>query len=398
MGKKYKEMLLYNIYAIIEPDTDAVYVGKTTINNPYSKRKYIINGGISSIDGEFSENCKFVLLESVYVSKEDAFRHILSWYRFFEDNGYDVLVKDKAAHMLEFPKERTEKIYNEICLPYSVKEVLERKVLPLNVAEETEDIQTEQHPFTQLNIRVRENVAESFRAVSRNFGLSQNDTLKLLLLGKDDAMKTSIADEICILKQKARNYKELLEQQRRQDSAKMNRALKKHKEKIKTLESSINLLVKFLGNVRAEQIKPQYIKEEYGNKLFHSYSYPETSGCCLARLEEIVNGKYRTSERGTVTSAKFLLFNTMDDKKIKLRFYAQGGFIGRSPISCAYKGSLWIIGYTISDDGAANIVSGIPIDYIYKELPEENILEEKMSYSSVDDLISAAQNIRKNIW
>lgn len=398
MGKKYEEILLHNIYAIIEPDVDVVYVGKTTIKNPYSKRKDIINGKISSIDGEFSENCKFVLLESVYVSKEDAFRHILAWYRFFEDNGYDVLVKDKAAHMLEFPKERTEKIYNEICLPYSVKEVLERKVLLLNIAEETEEIQTEQHPFTQLNIRVRENVAESFRAVSRNFGLSQNDTLKLLLSGKDDAMKTIIADEFCALKQEAHNYKELLKQQSQQDRAKMNQALKKHKEKIKILESAINLSVKFLGNARMGQIKPQYIKEEYGNKFFHSYSYPETSGCCLARLEEIVIGKYHTSQFGNVTATKFLLFNTLNDEKIKLRLFGKSNFIGRYPILHAYKSSLWIIGYTISDDGAANIVLGIPIDCIYTDSQEyENMLFNERHYSSVDNLISTTEDVRKNI-
>ena len=116
MNKNYKETLLHNIYAIIEPEVNAVYVGKTTIKNPHKKRNDVLNGKISSIDGEFSDSCKFLLLESIYASKPDAFRHVLAWYRFFEDNGFDVLAFKKAANMLEFSKDITKKIYNEVYL------------------------------------------------------------------------------------------------------------------------------------------------------------------------------------------------------------------------------------------------------------------------------------------
>ena len=81
------------------------------------------------------------------------------------------------------------------------------------------------------------------------------------------------------------------------------------------LKNSINLLVTLLEDVHMEKIQPQRIKKEQGKKLFHSYSYPETSGCCLAKLEEIVLGNYHTSQLGKVTVTKFLLFNTLSDKK-----------------------------------------------------------------------------------
>ncbi len=340
MGKDYEKTFPHHIYAIIEPDVDVVYVGKTTIKNPYKKRRNVINGKISSIDGEFSEKCKFLLLESIYISKADAFRHILAWYRFFEDNGYEVLVSKNAAFMLEFPKEKTEKIYNEVCLPYSVKDVLEREVLPIESMEEKEDLQTEQAPFTQLNIRVREDVADSFRFVSRKFGLSQNDTLKLLMSEKDDEMKISLADEKCALKREIHNYKESLKQQRKQNKEDKDRAVEKYKKLVEISNSAINLFADFLENVPKEEIKPQRIKDEQGKNLFHSYSYPETSGSCLATLEEIVIGKYHTSQLGVVTTTKFLLFKTLDDKKIKLRFFGKNHFAGRYPMEYAYKDSL----------------------------------------------------------
>lgn len=395
MRKDYEEILLHHIYAIIEPDVDVVYVGKTTIENPHKKRNDAINGRILSVDGEFSENCKFSLLESIYVSKPVAFRHILAWYRFFEENGYDVLAMNGAAYMLEFPQNETMNIYNEVCLPHSVEEVLERKVLPLKKIEEPEQHQTEQCPFTQLNIRVRENVADSFRSLSRKLGLSQNDTLKLLMTEKNDEMKISLADEICVLKQEIHNYKELLERQRKQYSKDKNRSIEKNRQLVKIFKDSINLLADFLKGLdfpAGEIIKPKRFNA--CKELFHSYLYPLTSGCCIATMDEIIMGKYHTSELGKVTPTKFLLFSTLDGKKIKLRLYEKNSFAGIYPMAHAYINSLWIVGYTISDDGAANMVLGIPIDYVYKESHvDENIFFEKQNYSSLDDLISSANDV-----
>lgn len=396
MSKKYEEALLHHIYAIIEPNVEVVYVGKTTIKNPHKKHREVINGKISSIDGEFSERCKFFLLESIYISKADAFRHILAWYRFFEENGFDVLASKEATFMLEFPKEKTEKIYSEICLPYSLKEVLERKVLPLEAAEEKEDLQTEQSPFTQLNIRVRENVANSFRSVSRKFGLSQNDTLKLLMTEKDDSMKRSLAEEICDLKRENHNYKEMLKQQRKQYREDKNRAVERYKELVEISNNAINLFVNFLEDISKEEIKQQKFKES--KKLFHLHSYPETSGCCLATLEEIVIGKYHESQLGTVTTTKFLLFKTLNGEKIKLRLFGKNNFVGRYPITYAHKSSLWIVGYIISNDGGANMILAIPVDSIYKKsLKDENTVLEEEKFSSLEDLISSAEDFRGNI-
>ena len=373
MSKNYKKILLQHIYAIIEPDICVVYVGKTTIENPYTKRNDAINGKICSIDGEFSENCKFILLESLYISKPEAFRHILAWYRFFEENGYDVLVMNKAAYMLEFPKEKTMNIYNEVCLPYSVEEIIERNILPLKKIDETEQYQTEQYPFTQLNIRVRENVAESFRWLSRKLGLSQNDTLKLLMMEKDDEMKICLAEEICALKQEIHNYKELLEQQRKQYSDDKRRSIEKNKQLVTIFKNFINLLADFLKDLDVlsdEIIKPKKFND--CKELFHSYSYPVTSGCCIATMDEIIMGKYHTSKFGEVSSTKFLLFNTLDGEKIKLRLYGGKSFAGCHPMKLAHKNTLWFIGYTVSDDGAANMISGLPIDCIYKKTSKDN--------------------------
>jgi len=85
-------------------------------------------------------------------------------------------------------------------------------------------------------------------------------------------------------------------------------------------------------------------------------------------------------------------------KKIKLRLYGGNSFVGFYPMAHAYKNSLWIIGYTISDDSAANMVLGIPIDCIYKESPvDENKFLEEKNRSSLDDLISSANDVIGNI-
>ena len=402
MNKNYKKISLHHIYAVIEPDTKVVYVGKTTITNPYKKRANIINGGVSAIDGEFSEDSKFILLESVFISKPDAFRHILAWYLFFKNYGYKVLVSNNADYMLKFPKEKTMNIYIEFCSPYSINEVLERKVFPLKKQEEKEDFQDEPIPFTQFNIRVRKIVADLFRTVSQSLGLSQNDTLKLLMMEKEDEMKISIANEICSLREKKQKLEEELKQQRKRYKEDKIRALEKQRELINILKNTIDIIVNLLENsnyIHREVIEPQNINDQYGNKLFHTYPYPVTSGCCLATLEEIVIGKYHTSESEKVTSTKFLLFNTLNDEKIKLRAFGENNFIGRYPISCAYKKSLWIVGYKVSNDSGANIVSGIPVDSIYNITHEnKDTPYEEKKLSSLEDLISSAKNTTKNLW
>lgn len=84
--------------------------------------------------------------------------------------------------------------------------------------------------------------------------------------------------------------------------------------------------------------------------------------------------------------------------KKKLRLYGGNSFVGVYPMAHAYKNSLWVVGYTTSDDGAANMVLGIPIDYVYKESPvDENTFFEEKNYSSLDDLISSADDIIGNV-
>ena len=89
----------------------------------------------------------------------------------------------------------------------------------------------------------------------------------------------------------------------------------------------------------------------------------------------------------------------MNDEKIKLRAFGENNFIGRYPISCAYKKSLWIVGYKVSNDSGANIVSGIPVDSIYNITHEnKDTPYEEKKLSSLEDLISSAKNTTKNLW
>ncbi len=109
-------------------------------------------------------------------------------------------------------------------------------------------------------------------------------------------------------KQKIHNYEEMIKQQRKKHREDKERAVEKYKELVEISNNAINLFVNFLEDVHKEEIKPQKFKE--AKELFHSYLYPETSGHCLATLEEIVIGKNHTSQLGTVTTTKFLLFKT----------------------------------------------------------------------------------------
>ena len=109
-------------------------------------------------------------------------------------------------------------------------------------------------------------------------------------------------------------------------------------------------------------------------------------------------GEWHTSELGNAFATKFLLFSTSTGEKIKLRLYYRNSFAGLYPMAYAYKDSLWIVGYTISDDGAANMALGIPIDCIHpSSTVDQNMLFEDRTFSALEDLILDADKVLKDI-
>ena len=229
------------IYAMVDAKEQIAYVGKTTLENPYKKRQDILNDKIQSISGEFSESSQFIILEFLSISGREAFRHVLAWYYFFEEKGFAILVSGKAAYMVDQLKDKTEQIYREICEPYTLDEVLSRNIIPCTKREEL-SAADEKPEFTQLNIRVEDDVAATFRSLSRKYGISQNDTLKILLSEKDSDTNIDLADRISSLESELNNCQDIINQQRKEFYKQRVTLSRKNKDLTLVVQGALTLL------------------------------------------------------------------------------------------------------------------------------------------------------------
>ena len=122
----------YWIYGILDEINETAYVGKSYAKNP--KKHYY-----SHMRGEHSLTCddyldtetskaNFYILERLQCSGRIAFKHVLAWYNYFEEQGYVCLTENKVDHMVEHLSLETKEIYDQVCAPFTLDEVLTRKV------------------------------------------------------------------------------------------------------------------------------------------------------------------------------------------------------------------------------------------------------------------------------
>lgn len=403
-SEHYTVVKHHYIYLIYHEITRAAFVGKTCNKNPYAVFTAHLRGERASTredfgcDPDFQDLIDFCILETLDCTASDAYRHVVAWCRFFEDAKFELIVPRKTAMYSRVLQPETQVIYDTVCAPFSVEEILNREVTlegetayapspsPLDYNDDSDC----NSALFQLNIRVTYEVSEGFRRFCKRMGLTQSDGLRLLLLSQQEKCPRIVAhsyqedmlakdDAISKLKEELRKVKEKLA------------ALPKPKDEEKARSTVIRRAVK--QALRSQEPNPYLtpllpIGFNKAKRVidFSSYSYPGEEGACFLFLDALVYGRGRRP-------ALFILGHATDGSLIKLRYYPKKEFVGiaptaKSPFYC--KGSFWSVGYVLANDGAYDLYAAIPAERLESAPRFEDTLPAP-STRSLDSIIASAE-------
>lgn len=400
-NEHYTVVKHYYIYLIYHEVTRAAFIGKTCNKNPYAVFNAHLRGERASTredfgcDPDFQDLIDFCILETLDCTASDAYRHVVAWCRFFEDAKFELIVPRKTAKDSKVFQPETQVIYDTVCAPFAVEEVLNREVA---LKEETayapspaplsdDDDSDCNSALFQLNIRVTYEVSEGFRRFCKRMGLTQSDGLRLLLLAQKEKCPRIVAH----------SYQE--DMLAKDDAiAKLKEELCKAKEKLAVLPKPKNE-EKAHATVIRHAVKQALRLQEPNPYLtpllpmgfnkakrvidFSSYSYPGEDGACFLFLDALVYGRGRRP-------ALFILGHTTDGSPIKLRYYPKKEFVGIAPTAKSplyHKGSFWSVGYVLANDGAYDLYAAIPVDKFESAPTTENPLSSPHT-RSLDSIIA----------
>ena len=415
MSSRFRtEIRQYYIYCILDEIFETVFVGKSYGKKPISHYYSHMRGEHALtkdayIDADITEP-KFIILEIIHCTGRIAFKHVLAWYNYFEEQGYAILTDEKAGHMVDNMSQETKEIYDNVCAPYTLYEVLTRKVGEPLAGQQKNEEKRGKEALVQFNMRIKECVAQAYRAFCIERGITQSEGLRLLLLGEDfanrDLMMQSYQQELNALKAENSKLKE---------QNKDLLALQKEKESwaLHHRNEWIRITKDFLKHVVDMSImplcfyvvpkKPLGIKSAEGYALFSSHQYPSAAGCFEVTLEARIWGFSRSKTTPDHDIPLFICGVLKDHTPIKFRWYPKQPFIGIYPSdhTLACWGTSWLMGCVIAKDGAANLVCAVPLRGINQPKPllsdiETEILatENERETSSVNELIAAADRKR----
>lgn len=417
MSSKFRtEIRRYWIYCILDEIMETVFVGKSYAKNPKAHYYSHLRGEHSLTRDAYADadvtEPGFYLLEVLYTTGRIAFKHVLAWYVFFEEYGYAILTEEKAGYMVDNMSFDTQKIYDEVCAPYTLSEVLSRQVsvpiisqsFPEKEVRKKEDADT----LIQLNVRVKTSIAQSFRAFCTERNLSQSDGLRLLLQGEDFNTRELVMQsylreinsknaEITYLEEKNRELAQL-------QNGKETWILHHRKEWIRIARHIIGYMIEYSDLSSPEltaSIRPYGIKSIDGHKLFNDHRYPSAGGCYTVTITGLVRGFSRRKHTPEQYSPLFICAIEDDNTPIKMRYYPKSEYIGIPPAkwNLTYWGDHWLLCCIIAKDGAADLVCSLPLSRLCQsarntpQCDDEHLdLHIDKQLPSLDTMIADAKN------
>ena len=364
----------YWIYGILDEINETAYVGKSYAKNP--KKHYY-----SHMRGEHSLTCddyldtetskaNFYILERLQCSGRIAFKHVLAWYNYFEEQGYVCLTENKVDHMVENLSLETQEIYDQVCAPFTLDEVLTRKVVEPLLESDKDYKKQDKEKLVQFNMRVSENVAQAFRAYCKEKGTTQSEGLRFLLMGEDfakqDLMIQSYYQEFSAVKEEKsqlkKQNKELLEFKKGEESW----VMQQRKAWINIAESMLSFVIRrFVGyqDDFFERERTLGFKNSEGYEQFLNSDYPTEGGCYQVHITGRVRGLQSNKTNAEQSTHTFICGELEDNTRVKFRWINQKKIIGIKPTDeeVTYWGPNWLIGCIISKDGAADVVCAVPL-------------------------------------
>lgn len=402
----YEEKKLFRIYAmILEEEEKYVYIGKTTgrrLSAVYSRHR---TGGIKATEGYFNE-CEIpemYLLEEIWVSASEAYKHVVSWCHIFRQAGYAGINHERTLCQADDLLPETISIVEILCRE-ELNQILRRTYLsnpaegdlPADLKVTPAEKKKDCAGTSQMNIRIRRRDKELFAAFCKRAGLAQREGFEVLLDGIPDEEPLS-------------HLHSLLEERGRKISAleRENQTLKANFDTWNTYgknqrEFVLEKNMQFLRDGIRQYLQHQFPDFEKKSSLPEStyrkymrrlplkmkYQYPDKEGFLILRLEAILWGKsiHRTS---------FLLGTGEDGQPYKLRCYPRTTHAGLFPreSSYAFTGARWFIGCQRSQDGAMDLTAAFPMQW-EEETPQDPISvspEPQEKKESLDSAIRKAE-------
>ncbi|MBR6729007.1 MAG: hypothetical protein IKL80_02505 [Clostridia bacterium] len=280
---------------------------------------------------------------------------------------------------------QTKAIYDSVCAPFSLEQVLTREVLPLQPSPDNIDYDT--LPFRHLSIRVPEDTLDAFKEFCAEQNLTQKDALRLLLLSQEDLccqkLTASIQNEFAKKDAIIADLESVIGKKR----AQIQRTRERSRVIAATCQQYVREMISHVPAPTYPKLKALSFKTAKRTLDFSSYLYPTTSGYEYFQLEHLVYG------RGCA-SALFALGRNAVGDKIKLRWYDRDSYVGTrfKWSSRAYKGSPWLVGYTVAPDGATDLVVALPLGNAEAVACKEATPHTAPAlHPSIDEIISAAE-------
>ncbi len=418
MSSRFRSQIRrYVIYCIFDDVNYTVYISKSYSKTPKSQYWAHINGKCWGTKYTYEtvdkSQLEYIVLEMLYCTGSTAFKHILAWYQFFAERGYIAITGEKLDYMMDNMSAETQKIYDEMCLPCGLEEVLTREVIDPAQIPEVQHNEKPKDALVQMNMRIKASVADAYRSYCKNRKITQSEGLQLFLTGEEmesrDKFLQNYQQEIInrdnrIAELEEQN-KKLLAVQRGEESW----ALQQRKEWTSIAQSVLRYVIAWVVppklNPDKKEIKLR-LRNRDGHALFESCNYPANGGCYEVTIKGLIWGLQREKSHAERNCPLFICGELKNGTSIKARWYARKEYMGIAPtaemFSC-WKGT-WLIGCVIAKDGAADLVCAVPVpkfDHLDEhyatgetieadvELGDENV--PKARKPSLDLLIDSAR-------
>lgn len=390
----YEEEKHFYIYAVLDLIEECVFVGKTASKDPRSRYRAHLRGEVKSTRDDFGIGdpsggfIDFRILESLECTEAEAYKHVIAWGHFFEENGCILLMSLKTVNDCENFLPETKAIYERVCAPITLEQVWRREV-PIVKDPEPEG----EYPLKQINIRLRADVMEWFRTFCCEEHLTQSEGLHQLLLSRQEQLKDRKEDMfVRELRKRNRRIQELEEENKRLKERRQEKSTALRQQRDNWIEMVRQLVRHVLGEKDnseevTRRLAPQYRYYKIKDWLsLRTYPYPKESGSCIMILEMFVRGD---GNRAPL----FILGHTPDGEKIRVRWYPKAEQVGLSPRSkrYTYEGAQWLIGYVQAKDGAMDLLALLPIERLQKKVDFSG-KKETQKKSGLDMIIRDAQS------
>lgn len=368
----HTEIRKYWIYCILDEITETIFIGKTYAKRPkdqyysHMREEHALTKDVYSM--AYLTEPDFIILECVYCTGRIAFKHVLAWYHYFEEQGYAILTDEKAGHMVDNFSHETQKIYDQVCAPFELNEVLTRTVMEPVIESTKEDKQKDKEKLVQFNVRLKESVAKAYRSFCNEQGVTQSDGLRLLLLGEDfadrDVVMQSYQQEFDALKTENSKLKEENKKLLTLQSNEESWALRHRKEWTLVAKTIVSRMVErayipyFPFELNKKILR---FKSKEGYELFSSHHYPQEGGCFEVIVSGLVYGLGRGNNGPERNVPLFVCGKLKDKTPLKFRWYPRQDFIGVHPNdkNISFEGK-WLLGGVIAKDSAVDLVCAVP--------------------------------------